>query len=125
MNAYDTGHWRDAEEYLKRYHALDQGDFESHYFYAEALTAQGFTARAAPVFSYVVKLLERDLQLSARKRSVLAKSQHRLRRIVAARGTYEKLLRQQPRARELRADYADLLQEERALVRARALLARP
>lgn len=122
MSSYDLGQWRRAADLLARYLRSGPGDFEVHYFVAEALAALGDRERAAPHFEAAVGMINAHAQPDFRMRSVRAQSLHRLGHTQAAAGAYERLLAERPATGHLRADYGDLLLDSGGLERAGTVL---
>ncbi len=109
--AYQEERWDDAYDLLGRYLRHGEGDFEANYFYAELLTRRNKTLLAIPHYRRVIRMLEDEPALDARKGVVLAQSLYRVGEYDRALLAFRKLLEKYPGNRELRADFATMLLE--------------
>ncbi|AWK89181.1 tetratricopeptide repeat protein [Azospirillum thermophilum] len=125
MLAYDENRLEEAERFLRRFLAKGAGDYEANYFLGEALTARKRGAEAAPFYR---RALEQIAALPARGDAVLqteANVLNRLGRVDDAVALFERLRRQRPADRQLKADYASMLIENGRLQEARRVLSVP
>lgn len=125
MLAYDENRLEEAERFLRRFLAKGPGDYEANYFLGEALTARKRGAEAAPFYR---RALEQIAALPARGDAVLqtqANVLNRLGRVDDAVALFERLRRQRPADRQLKADYASMLIENGRLQEARRVLSVP
>lgn len=124
MTAFAEARYADAERHLGRLLSRAAGDYEANYFMAEALIAQKRAREAEP---YLHRALGQVRDISARGdavRQTEANLLHRLGRIDESAALFEALLRARPNDRQLRADYAGMLVENRRLKEARHVLER-
>lgn len=124
MLAYDQGHLAEAERALRRFLAKGEGDYEANYFLGEALTAAKRTAEAQPFHRKALQQIE-ALPGGARNDGVrLAQANilHRLGWVDESVALFEELRRRRPTDRQLRADYAAMLIENRRLKEAQNVL---
>jgi Flp pilus assembly protein TadD len=99
---YAIGQWIDAEAFYKRYFALGTTDYESDFYFGEILLRKTDFAGANTHFESTLQQIER----------IPVK-------------TFEKLLAERPKDKNLRADYAGLLIREQRLKDAARVLAVP
>ncbi|MCP5200274.1 MAG: hypothetical protein H6977_09675 [Gammaproteobacteria bacterium] len=123
LAAFDAGRRGDAEQYLERYLARIDDDYEAHFFYAEALEERGFHNRAEPHYERILALLATSADPGFRARVVRAQTLHRLGHEEAALAAFEALLDERPGEGHLRADYVTMLLDAERLGRARQVLA--
>lgn len=120
--AYDEGRLVDAERHLRAYLAKGIGDFEANYFLGEVLFRTGRKDQAGPyyqrAFDQLMARPARDFYLEVSRANIL----RRLGRLDDAVDVMDALLKQRPKDRALRADFADLLIEKGDFERARYVL---
>ncbi|HEY0835299.1 MAG TPA: tetratricopeptide repeat protein, partial [Azospirillum sp.] len=124
MLAYDQGHLAEAEGALRRFLSRGEGDYEANYFLGEALTAGKRAAEAAPFYRTALRQID-ALPAGARTDAVKqaqANLLHRVGRVDESVALFEELRRRRPTDRQLRADYAAMLIENRRLKEAQHVL---
>jgi predicted Zn-dependent protease len=121
MIAYDQSHLADALHYLRRYTALQGGDYEANYFLGEVLTARKQPYEAARSYRQALAQLQAtagapsDRNSAARRpaaqRMIEANLLNRLGRVNEAVAVYRDLRQRRPGDLALTADLAQMLIE--------------
>ena len=122
MLAYGEAKFADAERALGRFLAKAEGDYEANYFMGEALVSQKRLAEAEPFQRRALAQVQAMAGRSDAIRQTEANLLHRLGRIDESAALFDKLLAARPTDRQLRADYAAMLIENRRLKEARHVL---
>ncbi|PWC43139.1 tetratricopeptide repeat protein [Azospirillum sp. TSO22-1] len=122
MTAYGEARFADAERTLGRLLARSEGDYEANYFLGEALVAQKRPKEAEPFLRRALAQVQAMPNRSDAVRQTEANLLHRLGRIDESVALFGALLRARPNDRQLRADYAAMLIENRRLEEARHVL---
>lgn len=120
--AYDEGRLIEAERYLRAFLKTGDGDYEANYFMGEVLFRTGRREQAGPyyqrAYDQLLQRKDRDFPLEVARANIL----RRLGRLDDAIALMDSLLKQRPKDRALRADFADLLIEKGDFERARYVL---
>lgn len=122
MLAYGEARFADAKRALGRYLARSGSDYEANYFMGEALVSQKRPAEAEPFQRRALAQVQALTDRSDTVRQTEANLLHRLGRIDESAALFDKLLAARPTDRQLRADYAAMLIENRRLKEARHVL---
>ncbi|WP_448189944.1 tetratricopeptide repeat protein [Azospirillum sp. sgz301742] len=122
MLAYGDAKFADAERALGRFLATSDGDYEANYFMGEALVSQKRAKEAEPFQRRALAQVQAMGNRSDAVRQTEANLLHRLGRIDESAALFDKLLAARPTDRQLRADYAAMLIENRRLKEARHVL---
>lgn len=122
MLAYGDAKFADAERALGRFLATSEGDYEANYFMGEALVSQKRPKEAEPFQRRALAQVQALTGRSDAVRQTEANLLHRLGRIDESAALFDKLLAARPTDRQLRADYAAMLIENRRLKEARHVL---
>jgi len=120
--AYDEGRLIDAERMLGSYLAKGEGDYEANYFYGDTLYRTKRQPQSIPFFKKAMSQLEALPKPGFQDQVARANTLRRLGRQEEAIALMERLLKDRPKDRALRADLADLLIERGDLRRARSVL---
>lgn len=129
MTAYDADRYIDAERFLRRYVARrETDDYEACYFLGEALTLLKRPGEATPFYRTALARLRAakpppDQNQTVQRMQTEAGLLNRLNRIDEAIVVYEKLRRLRPDDKRIKADYVNMLIENRRLPEARNALA--
>lgn len=125
MQAYDDQRNLDAERFLRRYVRRGGDDYEANYFLGEALTLLKRPAEAQPFYRTALAQLRGAKGLPQQARQTEAALLNRLGRVEEALALYDGLRRARPADRQIQAEYANMLIENRRWREARNVLAVP
>ncbi|MFQ5450076.1 MAG: tetratricopeptide repeat protein [Nitrospinaceae bacterium] len=120
--SYYQNHWEEAETYLERYLNLGQGDWETHYYYAETSHSLNKDSVAQDNYSRALQQIEAFSQKSYGMRMAQARCLQRLGRKKDAVKVFEQLISQNPGDKRVRADFIAALMEFGDISRAEELL---
>lgn len=123
MQAYDDQRYLDAERHLRRYVRRGGDDYEANYFLGEALILLKRPAEAQPFYRTALAQLRAAKGLPQQARQTEAAILNRLGRVDEALAVYDGLRRARPADRQIQADYATMLIENRRWREARNVLA--
>lgn len=121
LMAYWGGDNGSARRYLEQYLATGADDYHADFTLGEIITQFPDWERATPYYRRALERITRVAQPTFEDRVMRAKLLYRLARFDDAIAAYETLLRQFPRERDLREQYADVLDEIGRYDRAREL----
>lgn len=124
MLAFDGNRLAEAERHLRRYFARHPDDYEANYFLGEALNALKRRAEAVPFWTRSLDLLRSRGARAPDAEQAEANLLHRLGHVEEAVALFERLRRQRPGDRQLKADYVSMLIENGRLKEARHVLDR-
>ncbi|MFQ5450077.1 MAG: tetratricopeptide repeat protein [Nitrospinaceae bacterium] len=91
--SYYQNHWEEAETYLERYLNLGQGDWETHYYYAETSHSLNKDSVAQDNYSRALQQIEAFSQKSYGMRMAQARCLQRLGRKKDAANTFDGLIK--------------------------------
>jgi cellulose synthase operon protein C len=123
MLAYDDLRYADAERLLRRYVLNKPDDYEAYYFLGEALVLLKRAGEATPFYRTALAQLRGKSKLPDQAMQTEAGLLNRLGKVEEAIAVYEKLRRLRPADRQIQADYANMLIENRRWTEARHVLA--
>jgi predicted Zn-dependent protease len=112
---YAIGQWKDAEDYYRRYFALNVTDHESEFYFGEILLRKADFAGANSHFERALQQIEQATTKTFAMRAVRAVTLDRIGKTDEAIAEYEPLVKERPKDKNLRADFAGLLIRERRL----------
>lgn len=124
MEAFAQARFADAERTLGRLLKAGNADYEVNYFMGEALVAQKRPRDAEPYQRRALAQIEAMPKRGDAVRQTEANLLHRLGRVDESAALFEQMLTARPGDRQLRADYAAMLLENRRLKEARHVLER-
>jgi Flp pilus assembly protein TadD len=110
---------------LGRYLAAGDGDFESHFYFGELMQREGNGPQARLHFERALGQIERSSPKDYRMRAIRALALYRVGRFADSFAEFERLIREQPLNKHVRADYAGVLLESGRTDDARRILALP
>jgi tetratricopeptide (TPR) repeat protein len=122
---YVESRFEEAKERLGRYLATGEGDFESHFYFAELMHREGDAAKARMHFETSLNQIERSPQKDFRMRAIRALALYRVGNLTDSAAEFERLIREQPMNKHVRADYVGILLETGRHDDARRVLALP
>ena len=123
--SYAAGQWVEAEAYYTRYFALNTTDYESDFYFGEILLRKKDVAGANKHFEGALQQIERSPIKTFVMRAVRAVTLDRVGKTDEAIQEYEALLKERPKDKNLRADFAGLLIRARKLKDAERVLTVP
>lgn len=113
---------RHAREYLTRYLAKKEGDWESAFYLGEVLFAEGQKQKARTYYRRSLTEIDAKPRPSRRQRVARAQILRHMGRLREAIAAFDKLLTEYPDDVDIRAEYAALLVDEGRLEQAQRLL---
>jgi len=122
--AYFEADYSLTRHYLSRYLRLREGDYETHYYYGEALRRTD-QAAAAVHYERALRQIEYASEMSLVMRVMRALVLHRTGRTEESLAAFETLLAERPDDKTLRADYIALLLDQRRPGAAHRILSMP
>jgi predicted Zn-dependent protease len=120
--SYAAGQYGEAEAYYLRFFALNAADYESDFYFGEILLRKQDIAGANTHFERALQQIERSPTKPFEMRAVRAVTLDRVGKTAEAIAEYEALLKERPKDKNLRADFAGLLIRARRLKDAERVL---
>jgi thioredoxin-like negative regulator of GroEL len=117
--------FEEAKDRLSRYLSMGEGDFESHFYFGELMQREGNLSKARIHFEKSLNLIERTPQKDFRTRGIRALALYRVGSLLDSVAEFERLIREQPMNKHVRADYVGILLETGRHDDARRILALP
>jgi tetratricopeptide (TPR) repeat protein len=117
---FQQNRWQDAQLFLQRLLDKNKQDWEANYYYAEAGFLQGKKAESMPFYEQVLKSIGNKPSLSMKM--ARANSLHRLGRNDEALAVFERLFKERPDDKEIRASIVSALIETGNFAKAQQLM---
>ena len=104
-NSFYLNLWEDTQKYLGPILTKKEDDWETHYYYAEAIYLEGHISESLPFFQQTLAILGKISSPNAEMELTKATSLERLGRKKEALVIYKHLLQLSPTDKKLRANY--------------------
>jgi predicted Zn-dependent protease len=106
---FARGHYLDSKKHLSHLFEISDGDYETHFYYGEALLRDGERLKAGDHYNRALQMIDRSPQKPLAMRAVRAQVLDRLGRTGESITAFEALIRERPADKHLRADFATVL----------------
>jgi tetratricopeptide (TPR) repeat protein len=120
--AFSANHYTEAEKFLTQYLGQNKGDYKVNYIYAELLQRQAKKDQAKAYFEQAQKQISEIKNKNMEDYLEEARLFYRTNRPGESIALYRKLLAQYPGNKELRADFAEVLIDNRQFEEASRVL---
>lgn len=110
-NSFYLNKWKDTQKYLGPVLTNKGDDWETNYYYAEAMYLEGQVPESLPFFQRTLEIIRKNSSPNTEMEMTAAISLERLGRKKEAIAIYERLLKVSPRDKKLRVKYISALME--------------
>lgn len=110
-NSFYMNKWKDTQKYLGQVLTKKHDNWETNYYYAEAMYLEGHVSESLPFFQKTLEIIEKKSSSNTDMEMTKAISLQRLGRKKEALVIYERLLKVSPRDKKIRVKYISALME--------------
>jgi tetratricopeptide (TPR) repeat protein len=110
-NSFYLNRWKDTQKYLGQVLTKKRDNWETNYYYAEAMYLEGHVSESLPFFQKTLEIIEKKSSSNTDMEMTKAISLQRLGRKKDALVIYERLLKVSPRDKKIRVKYISALME--------------